>query len=255
MIIPSQDGMFGHMPYLHDAGGSVEMLFCLSDSIIDDGVFQKYRPWRIYSYSLSSGEIKRVKTESLSTDVEASPVCYYRDGLFTLSFIIGRWELRNGIYDYTDLHLYKMTGKSLVEIGGLGKMELVVPFNVTAGFEWYGKAVFSIGDGRIMHDNIDGVGRYETDTGLKIITRMVPKHDYTTTVLVTGFKNYYDMTTLLYNLETRQIMGEVKDPNGNDVYKPSLFENMMAHVVLKGDPNREEYKIELLKDIDQLPSN
>jgi len=252
MKIPSKDGLYSHMPYLHDAGGSVSMLFCLSDKIIDEGNKPKYRPWRIHSYALSSGETRRIPIPSKDDEVEASPVCWYRDGLFTLSFVIGKWDVVGDAHDYVDLRAYKMTGKTLFD---LKDVKPVVPFRVKTGFDWYGKAVFSVGDGRIMHDNIDGEGRYETDLGLETITRIVPRHDHTTTMIVTGFKNIREMVTLLYDLEKRIVIGEVVGPNKEPAYKPSLFEDKMAHVVLDGEAEREEYKVELVKDMGRSPSN
>ena len=139
----------------------------------------------------------------------------------------------------------KMTGESLFS---MGEPTAVLPFRVRAGFDWYGKAVFSIGDGRVMHDNLDGVGRYETDVGLEVITRLVPQADHTTNVLVTGFaEDEKDAKTLIYDLDTRKVTGEVKTPEGGSTYKSTIFGEMMAHVVDVGD-GVEEYKVDFLKD-------
>lgn len=249
MKIPSDKLVFSHMPYIHDAGGSVSMLLCMSDTEIKETErIPSYRPWRIHSYDLSKNVAKRIDVGSGPLDVETTPVCYYRDGMFNLSFILGKWS-ESRFIEY-DLRLYKMTGKSLDD---LDDMTPVLPFRVRAGFEWYGKAVFSI-DGRVMHDNIDGSGRYETEVGLEFITKLTPRHDHTTSVLVTGITPDKKWVTLVYDLETRKVIGNVKTPDGTDAYKPTIFENMMAHVVDVGEGDND-YKVEFVKDVGQDSSN
>jgi len=243
--------VYTHMPYIHDAGGSVAILLCLSDKVINENDEpSSYRAWKIHSYDPSKNTFTRVETGADPLDVEASPVCYYRDGKFNMSFMRGKWVSGPNGNEYRDLRLYKMTGKSLFD---LDDMEQVLPFRVNAGFEWYGKAVFAT-DGRIMHDNIDGIGRYETEIGLKWIFRMVPRHDHTTSVLVTGIRGQNEKVTLLYDLDSRQVIDEIKTPDGKATYKPSIFEKTMAHAVWGGD-GIEEYKVEFLKDIDQTMPN
>lgn len=257
MKIPASGNLvFSHTPYIHDSGGSVSMLLCMSDKAVE-GTFERplYRAWKIHSYDLARNISKRIDTGSHPLDVETSPVCYYRDGKFNLSFVLGKWSSKKQAtpqsygLDY-EMRLYKMSGKSLDD---LDDMDQVLPFRVKAGFEWYGKAIFAI-DGRVMHDNIDGVGRYESEVGLKLITRMAPRHDHTTSVLVTGMTHDDRWVTLIYDLDTRTIIGDVKTPDGYDVCEPSVFENMLAYVVKDGD-GEADYRVEFLKDVGQPSSN
>jgi len=246
MILPSEKGIFSHMPFLHDFGGSLSMLLCLSDSVLggtDKRI--KYRAWRIHSCDLKTNAMTRIETGSSDDEVECSPVCYYWQDKFTVSFVRGRWIPGREEDEYRELRLLKMTGDTL---SSLSKPEPVLPFRVRAGFDWYGKAVFAIGDGRVMHDNLDGVGRYETDVGMKVITRLAPQSDHTTNVLVTGFVEGESLAkTLVYDLDKRAVTGEVTTPDGEPTYKPTVFGEMMAHVVDAGD-GVEEYKVDFLKD-------
>ena len=256
MKILGDKPIFSHMPYIHDAAGSISLLVCLSDKRIEQTKERPaYRAWKIHSYDPSTNTATRIKTGSDPLDVECSPVCYYRDGVFSLSFILGKWVRRHDHDEYRDLRLVKMNGKSLSQ---LGEMQPVVPFIVKAGFEWYGRAVFATHD-LVMHDNIDGVGRYETDVGLERIIRLAPRHDHTTSVLVTGFrKGQEEAVTIVYDLDTKKAIAEVKTPEGASTYKPSIFENMqrymMANVVPDGDGD-EDYRVDFIKDIANPMSN
>jgi len=247
MLLPPDDNTFSHMPFLHAAGGETSLLMCLSDKVVPKTDKRPtYRAWKIHTCNPNTMAISRIETGFEDDDVECSPVCYYADEKFCLSFVVGKWEPGIDGDEYRDLRLYKMTGRSLA---ALDKAELVLPFRVRAGFEWYGKAVFSIGDGRVMHDNLDGIGRYETDVGMIHITRLAPRADHTTSVLVTGFvEGEEEAKTIVYDLDSRKVTGEVKTPGGGQTYKPSLFEGMMAHVVDAGD-GVEQHKVEFLKDV------
>ena len=125
MKILGDKPIFSHMPYIHDAGGSVSMLLCLSDRVVEKTSRRPaYRPWKIHAYDFANKTSTRIETGSEPNDVECSPVCYYRDGLFHLSFVLGKWVPCHEYDEYRDLRLYTMTGKSLTQLGEMQPVKI-----------------------------------------------------------------------------------------------------------------------------------